>query len=94
MADILKIITTGIGVINRVQDNVQAAKPARSDITEGFLVENASYPGDVNHGLGRQAIGAFVVNQTGADPVVVSGLSGTAVTLDSVGEGTASLWVF
>lgn len=98
MADFLKIIQAvgaGVGVLNRVQDNVSAAQPARSDITDGFLVENASYPGSVNHGLGRQAIGAFVVSQTGgADPVVVTGLSATEVQLDSAGSGSATLWVF
>jgi hypothetical protein len=95
MADILKIITTGVAIVNRVQDNIQAAKAPRSDITEGFLVEDVDYSGTVNHGLGRQPVGAFVVNQTGgADPVIITDLNSTSLTTTSSGSGTASIWVF
>ena len=94
MSDFVKIVTTALPVINRIQDNVQSALPERSDITEGFLVENASYPGTVNHGLGRQALGAIVVKQDGADFVAVTALTSTTLTTASAGSGTASFWVF
>ena len=94
MADFLKIVTDAIPVLNRVQDNVRSALPARSDLTEGFLVENATVPGNVNHGLGRAAIGAIVVKQTPTDPVLVTGTSSTTVTLTCASSGTASIWEF
>ena len=64
MSDLLKIVTTGLEALNLVQDNVQQALPDRSDITEGVLLENVSFPGTVNHGLGRQALGAIVLKQS------------------------------
>ena len=96
MSDFLKIVTDALPIINRVQDNVRSAIPGRSDITEGFLVENASFPGEVNHGLGREAIGAIVVKQTdtGTDPLSVTATSSTTVTLACASSGTASIWVF
>ena len=98
MADFLKIIGDGLGVLNRVQDNVQSALPARSDITEGFLVEDAavSNGATINHGLGRQALGAIVVKQTDTNPIFVTALSSTTITIfgDVALTGTASFWVF
>lgn len=95
MSDLLKIVTTGLEALNLVQDNVQQALPDRSDITEGVLLENVSFPGTVNHGLGRQALGAIVLKQSdGANFVAVTELSSTSITTVSAGSGTASLWVF
>ncbi len=94
MSDFLKIVSTGLKALDIVQDNVESALPTRSDITEGFLVENASYPGAVNHGLGRQALGAIIVKQDGVDFVAVTSLTSTTLTTSSVGSGTASFWVF
>ncbi len=95
MADFLKIIQVGSEVLNRVQDNVGKALPARSDITSGFLVENASLSGTINHRLGRQALGAIVVKQSDdTNPVIVTGLSATTITVAGTATGTASFWVF
>ena len=99
MADFLKIVGEGLGVLNRIQDNVQSALPARSDLTDGFLVEDAavSNGATINHGLGRQALGAIVVKQTdGTNPILVTGLSATTITVsgDAALAGTASFWVF
>jgi hypothetical protein len=99
MADYLKIIQVGAEILNQVQDNVQNALPDRSDLTDGFLVENASVSNGatVNHGLGRQALGAIVVAQTnGVYPILITGLSPTTLTISSDAnlDGTASFWVF
>lgn len=94
MADILKIISTGAGILNQIQDNVQAASPSESAINEGILLEGVAYPSTSNHQLGRQAVGAIIVKQSGADFVAVTGLSATTITTQSTGSGTASIWVF
>ncbi len=99
MSDFVKIITSALPVINRIQDNVQQALPDKSALTEGQLVENETIsPGStVNHGLGRQAVGALVVKQTdAANPVLVTGLSTTTITVSGafVAGTTASFWVF
>ena len=99
MADFLKIVSTGLKALDIVQDNVESALPSRSDLTEGFMVENASVTpgGSVNHGLGRQALGAIVVKQSDTtNPVLVTGLSGTTITVNGAFTAgtTASFWVF
>jgi len=98
MADYLKIIQVGAELLNRVQDNVQNALPDRSDLTDGFLVEDAAVANEatINHGLGRQALGAIVVKQTGTNPIFITALSSTTITIsgDAALDGTASFWVF
>jgi len=99
MSDFVKIISTGLSALNIVQDNVEAALPSRSELAEGELVEATTVsPGtSVNHRLGRQALGAFVVKQSDlANPVFVTGLSATTVTVSGSfdPDTTISLWVF
>ena len=99
MSDFVKIISTGLQALDIVQDNVEAALPSRSDLTEGTLVEDVSVsPGSsIDHRLGRQALGAIVVKQSdAANPVLVTGLSGTSITVGGsfAADTTASFWVF
>lgn len=103
MSDFVKIITgvvdVGLDALNMVQDNVEQALPGRSDISEGELVENVTVsPGaSVNHRLGRQSLGAFVLKQDDiVNPVFVTDLSDTTVTVGgSFDPGTTiSMWVF
>lgn len=99
MSDFVKIVSTGLKALDIVQDNVEAALPSRSDLTEGAFVENVSVsPGSsVDHRLGRQALGAIVVKQSDAtNPVLVTGLSGTSITVGGsfAANTTVSFWVF
>lgn len=99
MADFLKVVSNVLPVINRVQDQVQEALPSRSSLAEGQLVENETIsPGStVNHGLGRQAIGALIVKQSDAtQPILVTELTATTITVSGAfaANTTASFWVF
>jgi hypothetical protein len=99
MSDFVKIISTGLSALNIVQDNVEAALPSRSDLAEGTLLQDVSVsPGSsVDHRLGRQALGAMVVKQSDtANPILVTGLSGTSITVSGsfAANTTVSFWVF
>jgi hypothetical protein len=96
MSDYVKLIGEGLGIINKIQDNVEDALPNRSDLAEGILLENVDITSTpINHGLGRQALGAIVVKQSDAtNPILVTGLSSTAITVSGSATGTASFWVF
>ena len=99
MGDFFKVLGQGLGILNQVQDNVEAALPDSSDLTEGRLVEAVNVsPGDsVDHELGRQALGAFVVKQSDATaPVLVTGLSSTSITVHGAfaENSLVSFWLF
>lgn len=96
MSDFVKIIGEGLGLLNNIQDNVESALPERSALSEGQLVENVSVEsGPINHGLGRQALGAIVVKQDDeTNAILITGLSATTITVSGSATGTASFWVF
>ena len=96
MSDYVKLIGEGLGILNRIQDNVESALPARSQLTDGTFLEDVDIgSGPINHGLGRQALGAIVVKQSdNANPIFITGLSATTITVSGSATGTASFWVF
>ena len=51
MSDYVKLIGEGLGIINKIQDNVEDALPNRSDLAEGILLENVDLTSTpINHG--------------------------------------------
>lgn len=94
-------LQTGSGILNRIQDSITRSGNEESDFQKGALVKDITLAGgtpqEVQHGLGRKALGAVMVKSSVPTDYAFrdSQVDTSRFILIESGAGvTASFWVF